>query len=239
MNNKKIAIIGAMDCEVNKLRGMLQNPEVVKKGNLSFYLGSINNHSVIIAQSGVGKVNAAVCTQVLIDTFQPDYVINTGIAGGLASDLSVGDIVAGSQLVQYDFDTSALGYAKGYMCTGVNKDKPTVFYSDEQLISEFEEAVLKSGFKSKVHKGIIATGDTFVSDGKKKQEIKEIFNASAVEMEGCAIAQCAQINSVPCLIVRAISDLANGEAAKSLDVFEKEMAEVSAQTIKILLDKIS
>ena len=135
-------------------------------------------------------------------------------------------------MIQYDFDTSALGYARGYMCTGVNSDKPTVYYSDENLIKLFEKAVKKSHPEIHIHKGIIATGDTFISSGAKKQEIKDIFNASAVEMEGCAIAQTAAANSVKVLVIRALSDLADGSATKSLDIFEKQMAEFSASTIQ-------
>lgn len=237
-NNGIIAIIGAMDCEVDKLKELLETPEVINCGNLNITIGLINSHKVIIAKSGVGKVNAALNTQYIIDKFNPEMVINTGIAGGIASDLHVGDIVIGKELVQYDFDTSALGYAKGYMCTGVNPDKPTKFYSDENLINIFEKTVSEIHPEIKVHKGIIATGDTFVSSSERKREIKEIFNASAVEMEGCAIAQTCNANSVPSLIIRAISDLADGSAAESLDVFEKKMAEVSSSTIASLLKTI-
>ncbi len=238
-NNRTIAIIGAMDCEVNKLKELLESPEALKYGNLNISTGVINSHRVIIAKSGVGKVNAALNTQYIIDKFNPEMVINTGIAGGIATGLQVGDIVIGKELVQYDFDTSALGYAKGYMCTGVNPDKPTKFYSDEKLINEFENTASKIHPEIKVHKGIIATGDTFVSSSEKKREIKEIFNASAVEMEGCAIAQTCYANSIPVLIIRAISDLADGSAAESLDVFEQKMAEVSSSTIVSLLRTFS
>ena len=239
MNNKKIAIIGAMDCEVNKLKELLVNPQIVKKGKLNISKGTISGVEVIVSQSGVGKVNSAMTTQYIIDEFRPDYIINTGIAGGLADGLAVGDIVIGKELVQYDFDTSALGYAKGYMCTGVDKDKPTKYFSDEKLINLFEEAVSTARPDVKLHKGIIATGDTFVSSQEKKMEIKSLFNASAVEMEGCAIAQVANANQVPCMIIRALSDLADGSATKSLDEFEKVMAEFSASTIVELLNNFN
>ena len=235
MSNKTVGIIGAMDCEVNKLKSKLQDLKEIKHGGLLINTGKLHGHNVIVVKSGVGKVNAALCTQYIIDKFEPDYIINTGIAGGIASGLQVGDIVAGSELVQYDFDVSAIGYAKGYMCTGINPDKPTVFYSDKTLITEFEKAAKGS---LNVHIGVIASGDTFVSDKNKKKEIKETFNASAVEMEGCAIAQTATVNGVPFVIIRAISDLADDTAAQDHEFVETEMAELSSSAIEKLLEAI-
>ncbi len=236
MNNKTRGIIGAMDCEVDKLKSKLTDIKEIKKGELLINTGKLHGHNVIVVKSGVGKVNAALCTQYIIDKFEPDYIINTGIAGGLASGLKVGDIVVGTELVQHDFDVSCIGYAKGYMCTGINPDKPTIFYSDKTLIKEFEEAA-KGKFN--VHTGVIASGDTFVSDKNKKHEIKETFNAAAVEMEGCAIAQAASKNGVPFVIVRAISDLADDTAAQDHEFVETEMAELSSSTIESLLERLS
>ena len=236
MNNKKtVGIIGAMDCEVNKLKSKLQNLNETKYGELTINTGILHGHNIILVKSGVGKVNAALCTQYIIDKYSPDYIINTGIAGGVASGLQVGDIVAGTELVQYDFDVSAIGYAKGYMCTGKNPDKPTIFYSDKNLLNEFKEAAKGS---LNVHTGVIASGDTFVSDKNKKKEIKDTFNAAAVEMEGAAIAQTATVNCVPFVIIRAISDLADDTAAQDHEFVETEMAELSSSAIEKLLEKI-
>lgn len=235
MSNKTVGIIGAMDCEVNKLKSKLKDLKEIKHGELTINTGKLHNHNVIVVKSGVGKVNAALCTQYIVDKFSPDYIINTGIAGGVATGLQVGDIVVGKELVQYDFDVSAIGYAKGYMCTGINPDKPTVFYSDKTLINEFEKAAKGS---LNVHTGVIASGDTFVSDKNKKREIKETFNAAAVEMEGCAIAQTATVNKVPFVIVRAISDLADDTAAQDHEFVETEMAELSSSAIEKLLEAI-
>lgn len=233
--DKKIAVIGAMDCEINTLKPLLQDIQSINHGKLQIFKGYISGHEVIIAKSGVGKVNAALNTQYIIDNFNPDYIINTGVAGGIAPYLSVGDLVIGTGLVQYDFDVTALGYAKGYLCTGINKDKPTVFYSDEKLIALYEKAIPSVHSESNIHKGIIATGDTFVSSSEKKSEIRELFNACAVEMEGAAIAQAAFSNGIPFIIIRAISDLADGSAPKSLEEVETQMAEFSASTISVLL----
>lgn len=238
MQNKTIGIIGAMDCEVNQLKVKLSEVKIVEAGSLKFYVGKLHNHNVIVVKSGVGKVNAALCTQYIIDKFNPDYIINTGIGGGIACGLAVGDLVVGTEFVQYDFDVSAIGYAKGYMCTGVNPDKPTKFYSDEKLVNAFIKAVEASAPNINVHKGVIATGDCFVSDMSKKKEIRDTFNASAVEMEGGAIAQVAAVNKVPFVIVRAISDLADDCAAEAHEFVETEMAELSSSAIEYLLKHI-
>lgn len=236
--NLKIAIIGAMDCEVEKLTLLLENIKKINHGKLVIYEGKIGEHDVYVSKSGVGKVNAALNTQYLIDKYAPDYIINTGIAGGVGLNLSVGDIVIGTDLVQYDFDASALGYAKGYMCTGHNSDKPTLYIADEFLINKFEESLSGVAKDFKIHKGRIATGDMFVGTTEKKTEIRELFNASAVEMEGAAIAQTAFCNSIPFLIIRAISDLADCTAQKSLEEVETKMAQFASSTIEKLLKSI-
>ncbi len=237
MNNNVIGIIGAMDCEVNKLKELMTEKQEHEVGFVKVYTGKIHGHKVVLAKSGVGKASAAMCTQYMIDNYHPDFIINTGVAGGLASNLSIGDIVIGEKLVQHDFDASDLGYAKGYMCTGIKPKEPTVFYSDTELIEDFEKASKASGANLNIHRGIIATGDMFVGSLNKKKEIKEIFNASAAEMEGAAIAQCATANKVPFVIIRAISDLADGSACESLDKFETKMAELCSKTIAALLEQ--
>ncbi len=239
MNNKKtIGIIGAMDCEVEKIRELLSDKEEKILGFLKIYTGKLHGHNIILAKSGVGKVAAGICTQYIIDNYKPDYIINTGIAGGLDPKLSVGDIVIGQELLQHDFDASDLGYAKGYMCTGIGKDKPTKFYSSPELTDDFVKAAKISGVNITIHKGIIATGDMFVGNSAKKQDIRNTFNATAAEMEGAAIAQCATTNKVPFIIIRAISDLADGSACESLDKFETQMAEYCSKTIATLLAEL-
>jgi adenosylhomocysteine nucleosidase len=238
MQNKTIAIIGAMDCEIDALKNIMKDISSSSNNNLTIYSGKIYDNKVVLAKCGVGKVNAALNTQYIIDKFNPSIIINTGVAGGIKKDLSVGDIVIGESFVQYDFDASALGYAKGYMCTGVDNDKPTIYYSSKELISKFEKIVSNmelDGNKITIHKGRIATGDTFISSSEKKQELERLFNAAAVEMEAGAIAQTSNINNIPCLIIRAISDLADGSAPLSLSQVETKMAQVASSTIEILL----
>lgn len=234
-NKKTFGIIGAMECEINALKSKLEKFKEEKVGTRSFFLGELHGHNVVLVQSGVGKVNAAIGTQYIIDKYSPNYIINTGIGGGLGKELQVGDIVIGSEFVQYDFDVTAIGYALGYMCTGVEKDKPTKYYSDAKLVNKFEKALEEAAPNVKYHKGIIATGDCFVSSLEKKLQIRDTFNAIAVEMEGAAIAQTANANKVPCVIIRAISDLADDTAATDHEFVETEMAEHCSSTIECLL----
>lgn len=234
-NNLTIGIIGAMDCEVSALKQKLENLEEIKHGNLQINLGTFHGHKIVLVKSGIGKVNAALCTQYIIDKFNPDYIINTGIAGGIAENLKVGEIVIGEKLVQYDFDVTAFGYAKGYLCTGIESDKPTYFNSDEGLMAKIERI---SDEKVKFHKGIIASGDSFISDLERKKEIHNLFNATAVEMEGCAIAQTSNANNIPFVVIRAISDLADNNATESYTFSEDEIAKVSSSVVENLLKEI-
>ena len=135
-----IGIIGAMESEVSRLTSLLKNSDTVDIYDLTFYTGTLGKRKAVIVKSGIGKVNAARCAQLLIDRFTPDAIINTGIAGGTDSSLSVGDIVIGTGLLQHDFDVTAFGHAKGYLCTGNEHDRPTVFRADEKLADALESA---------------------------------------------------------------------------------------------------
>ncbi len=233
-----IGIIGAMDSEIEKLASLMEGKKDERSGGLLFLSGTLSGQNVTVVKCGVGKVNAARCTQALADRFQPEFIINTGIAGALAPELSVGDVVIGTGLIQHDFDASAFGYAKGYLCTGKYPEKPTVFDSDKELVAAFEQAAAKLVPTHRVHKGLIATGDLFVSDPLKKRELRECFGAVAAEMEGAAIAQTAYANGIPFVAVRAISDLADGTTASSFDAFEREAADLSATILEELVSDI-
>lgn len=235
-SRKTVCIIGAMECEVERLKQKLQKIKTAHHGRMIIYTGELSGHNVILTQSGVGKVNAAIGAQYIIDKYKPDIIINTGIAGGIAPELKVCDIVIGVELVQHDFDVSAIGYARGYMCTGTEPDKPTVFSSDEILIRKYEEAAEKAIPRVKLHKGLIASGDVFISDNNRKKEIRNIFNAAAVEMEGAAIAQCASKNEIPFIIIRAISDLADDNAAREHEFIETEAADLSLLSVEKFLE---
>lgn len=220
-------IIGAMESEVAQLcAGMEEISESVVAG-IRFWTGKIAGIPVVLAQSGIGKVNAAMCAQIMIDRFCVDRIVNTGIAGGVAHGLSVGDFIVGVASVQHDFDLSPLGYAKGYM-SGEDKNKPTVYPSDASLAADFKKAAAEVLPENKIKEGVIATGDIFVSTGGLKEELRIRFGATAAEMEGGAIAQVAHANGVAAVIIRTVSDLADEKAESSVKNFEQSAADTSA-----------
>ncbi len=233
-------IIGAMDSEIKRLLEAPAMWQAHERAGLRFYLGTLGAQQLVVVKSGVGKVNAARCAQLLIDTYAPDYLFNTGIAGGLSPALRVGDIVVGAELVQHDFDVTAFGYARGYVCTGDDGARPTIFCSDERLVRLAAETAQQDGpAAGRIVRGRIATGDIFVSSRQQKLALIEQFGADAAEMEGAAIAQTAAASGVPFLVIRAISDLADGTAAASIDAFEQEAADRSAALLQSIIGALS
>ncbi|MCR4718122.1 MAG: 5'-methylthioadenosine/adenosylhomocysteine nucleosidase [Firmicutes bacterium] len=232
MKNKvRIGIIGAMDSEIEYLVAQLEEKTVTKFCGYSFYSGGLYDIQVIILKCGVGKVNAARGTQLLIDRFSPNAILNTGIAGAVEPGLRVGDAVIATGFVQHDFDVTAFGYAPGYLCTGVNHDKSTVFLPDKTLSGMLAKAAGQVLDGVNIREGIIATGDIFVADTQRRKYIFSQFGAIAAEMESAAIAQTAYYAAVPIAILRVISDNADGEASVSIDKFEAETAKLSTEIV--------
>lgn len=231
MTHKKLAIIGAMESEVALLRGLLTNASTQKHGGLTFYTGDLSGTPTTIVQCGIGKVYAARCAQMMIDLFQPDLLVNTGIAGGVWEGLSIGDVVIGKGLVQYDFDVTAFGYVVGNLCDRSDASRPTVFHSNAEASALIREAAASLIAPDRIKEGIIATGDRFVSSPELKTMLRNDFQAMAAEMEGGAIAQVASANGTPFVVLRAISDLADGSAPETFDTFEQETADLSAKVM--------
>ncbi len=202
---KNIGIIAAMDEEIASIKGLMKNIEVQKVYELQFIIGKINNKDVVLVKCGVGKVNAARTTQILIDKFELDYIINVGTAGGLKEEIEIGDIVIADKLVQHDFDITAGGHEKGYIS---NLGK--YFYSDKNLVEKAKITMQKMNEKFNQFIGTIATGDIFVQEVNMKNKIKTKFDACCVEMESAAVAQVCTLDKVPFIIIRAISDKPNG-----------------------------
>ena len=202
---KYIGIIAAMDEEITTIKDLMQDSESKKIFELEFITGKINSKNVVLVKCGVGKVNSARTTQILLDNFDIEYVINVGTAGGLNNDIEIGDIIIAEKLVQHDFDVTAGGHEKGYI---PNTGK--YFECDKRLIKKSKEVInsLNENFKSIV--GLIATGDIFVQDVAVKNRIKEEFDADCVEMEGASIAQVCTLDKIPFIVIRAISDKPNG-----------------------------
>lgn len=231
-DRKRIGIMCALDIEISDIVAMLNNRrDDIYRGH-TFHLGTIKGIEVVLIKCGIGKVNAARGAQMLIDRYEVDVLLNSGIAGGLSPRLSISDVVLGSKLVHHDFDVTAFGYAAGNMCMEEDSDKPTVFKADEEIISELMKAATKvTGSEEKVRCGNIASGDKFVASSEDKRRIYEQFAADAVEMEGAAVAQTAYYAGVPFAVIRVISDLADGTAPESYNKFDVEAAKLSAAVI--------
>ena len=208
-----IGIIGAMDVEVNGLVSRLNNKKSETVSGITFYTGELLGKNVVIAKCGIGKVFAATCAEAMIIKYAPGLIINSGVGGALASDLSTGDIVIANKLCQYDMDTSPIGDPVG-LISGINK---IWFETDERAVNILATAAENLSLNAKI--GSIATGDRFVATKELKNEIVKSFGADACEMEGCAIAHVAFINETPFVVVRAISDSADGEASMDYPTF--------------------
>ena len=203
--NKKetVAIIGAMDVEIEEISNNLYNIKNKQINDFNIVRGNIGKYNIILSKSGVGKVSAATTTQFIIDKYKPNYIINIGIVGSVSPELKVGDTVIAEKMVQHDFDVTAFGNPKGYMDKGLEPDKPTIYYSDKNLIKIFTK-------NKTLIKCSAATGDIFVTDTKLKQSIKKEFDADIIDMESAAIAQTAQRNNIPVIVIKAVSDSIEG-----------------------------
>ena len=226
-----LGIIGAMDQEVNILKEKMEVKKIDKRASMEFYVGILNGKDVVIVKCGVGKVNAAVCTQILADCYQVEAVINTGVAGSLRAEINIGDIVVSTDALQHDMDATGFGYPKGQ----IPQMEAFSFRSDENLRKLAVQACRDVNPDIEVYEGRIASGDQFVADQGVKDEIIKNFDACAVEMEGAAIAQAAYLNNVPFLVVRAISDKADGSAEVDYPTFEALAVEHCVKmTLRIL-----
>ncbi len=232
---KKIGIIGAMESEVVTLLDKLENKKETKKGMTTFYSGTLNNRDVVICRCGIGKVNSAISTQMMIDLFEVDAIINTGVAGAIHDDLNICDLVISNDLVQHDFDTSLTGDKKAVVC-GFDVDS---FPADTRLIDALDKACKAVLVGHKHHIGRIATGDQFIADKETKNGIKDLTSAYCVEMEGGAIAQAAYVNKVPFVVLRSISDKADHSASMSFSDFVAEAAVISANCVLSFLEKLN
>ena len=211
----KIGIIVAMVEELESILDIMDNIEEKEIYGLTFKTGQIEKNKIIVVKCGVGKVNAARVTQILIDTFNVKCVINVGAAGALNPFLNIGDIVIGEKLIQHDFDITAFDHDKGYI-TGVGD----YIYSDIELIEKFKKAANNLKEKDyKIKTGIIATGDIFCTDIEMKNKIYSKFDADCVEMEGAAIAQVCYLDNIPFIVIRSISDSPNGNNEIDFDKF--------------------
>lgn len=227
-----IALIGAMPPEISLLQESLQNLRSEHMADFDIYCGEYAGKNVVLALSGIGKVNAALSTALVLQ-HRPDFVINTGSAGGLGSGLKVGDVVIGTQTAHHDVDVTAFGYAIGHV-----PRMPARFESDPALCAAAEKAA--AAFEhAAVHRGLIVSGDQFVYSSESVAEVRRHFpDAQAVEMEAAAIAQSCHRFGVPFVVVRAISDLADEEADTSFETFLKTASVHSAKMVLQLIEAL-
>ncbi|MBE5934875.1 MAG: 5'-methylthioadenosine/adenosylhomocysteine nucleosidase [Lachnospiraceae bacterium] len=214
----KIGIIGAMEEEVELLIDEMDFEDVVQKAGMLYYMGTLCGKEVVIVECGIGKINAAICTQVLISEFGVSTVINTGVAGALDNRLNIGDILISEDTLNHDMDTTAFGDEYGM----VPRMETSIFKAEKKLVDIIVE-LGKELEGVNVITGRVLSGDQFISDKEKKTWLKKQFNGSCVEMEGVAIGQTAYRNRVPFVILRAISDKSDGSAHMDYPEF-KEMA---------------
>lgn len=226
-----IGIIGAMEIEVNDLVSRLENKESHLVSGITFYTGDLLGKRVAIARCGIGKVFAAICAEVMILKFAPKLLVNTGVGGALASGLNTGDIVVADKLCQHDMDTSPIGDPVG-LVSGINR---IWFETDEKAREILLASAVELGLSASL--GSIATGDRFVATRDLKNQIVENFGASACEMEGGAIAHVAFVNETPFIVVRAISDSADGEASMDYPTFLGIAAKNSTALTLSLVEK--
>ena len=223
-------IIGAMESEVNAIYAQMENKEIVEYNGIKFYKGSLYGKDVVVIQCGIGKVNAALCTQLLILKFGVDKVVNTGIAGATGTDLNIYDCVVSTETVYHDFDTQFFGYKLGQV-----PGLPETFKADEKLVESVVSAFNNSKLSSehKIRTGLIASRDQFIAGGEKKNFIVSNFHPLCVEMEGCAVAHTCYKNNVPFVVVRCMSDCADDTVQVRYDE-----AEASALSSTMLLSII-
>lgn len=227
-----IGIIAAMQEEMNAIKNVMDNIKEIKIFGLEFYEGAIQNKKCILVKCGIGKVNAARTTQILIDKFDVEYIINVGSAGSINDDVNYGDIVIGKYVVQHDFDITAFGHEKGYISSNLG----IKLESDEILIKSCEEAIEKiDKDKFNIIVGTIATGDIFCTSPKMKEKIRQKFNADCVEMEGAAIAQVCILDEKPFIIIRSISDSPNGKNEVDFNEYLNMASSRCASFIKELM----
>jgi adenosylhomocysteine nucleosidase len=230
----KIAILGAMDEEVSLLKSSLQNLSEIEHGHLTFYTGQLHSKDVVLVKCGIGKVAAAVATTLIIEKFSPDYVVNTGSAGGFDKDLSIGDLVISQHITYHDVDITHFGYTLG-QCAGM----PESYACNEQLIAAAKASAEEiEGIKTK--SGLICTGDSFIgSDEAAAELVKHFPEMTAVEMEGAAIAQTAYLMGVPFLVIRSLSDIAGKTSTVSFETYLEKAAKNSAKLVMGMVKKLN
>ena len=230
----KIGIIGAMELEVESLKAEMTVSKVEKKAGMEFFEGTLNGASVVIVQSGIGKVNAALCVQLLADLFQVTHIINTGVAGSLNAKLDIGDILISIDALHHDMDVTIFGYQLGEVPQLGLREFP----ADQRMVELAKTSCEKVNPDIHTMLGRVVSGDQFISSKEVKNRLIDQFSGDCAEMEGAAIAHGAYLNGIPFVIIRAISDKADDSSEMDYPVFEAEAAKHSAALVKEMVRSI-
>lgn len=229
-----IGIIGAMEEEVEQLKAAMVADKKEEKAGMTFFSGELEGVPVTIVRSGIGKVNAAVCAQILIDDFGVTSIVNTGIAGSLQAKIDIADVVISEDVLHHDMDATGFGYPKGQ----IPRMDVLSFAADKNMIKAAEKACADAVPEIDAHLGRVVSGDQFVSDKGRKAEIVENFHGYCTEMEGAAVAQVAYLNDIPFVVIRTISDKADDSASMDYPAFEKKAIANSVKIIRAFVKMI-
>jgi len=229
----KVAIIGAMDEEVARLREAMGSPTAQVHAGFDYYLGALDGKQVILLKSVIGKVNAAISTALLLQIYQPDVVINTGSAGGFHEKLEVGDVVISESVCHHDVDVTPFGYELGQV-----PGMPACFLPDKRLVDAAKQAIESLGEVSHMH-GLIATGDRFMHQPADVEATRQAFPTMiACEMEAAAVAQACERFSVPFVVIRSLSDIAGKENKVTFEQYLEQAALHSTQVVRQMLHSL-
>lgn len=232
---KKLGIIGAMAVEVETLKSRMDNVVVTERAGMVFYEGKLENLPVVVVVCGIGKVNAALCVQIMCDCFHVTHIVNTGVAGSMCAELDIGDFVISRDAMYHDFDCHVLN--PQYVVGQIPGFPVRAFTADEQLV-QLAFSAAQSVYPDHTRIGTVASGDQFVCDKDVKQRIVENTGALCTEMEGAAIAHAAWRNGVPFVVIRAISDKADDSAQMDYPTFEAIAAERCAKVTQHMAKKL-
>lgn len=230
---KRIGIIGAMPSEMEAIKDRIEQPHIDEISGIRFVRGTIHGVDVVAATCGIGKVFAGMCAQTMILTYEPDLIINVGVAGSLTPKLNIGDIAVASSVVQHDMDTTPLGDPVGLL-SGIGE---VYLPCDEGTVQMMEACADALQFHHET--GVIATGDVFMQDGPRKKNVAETFSAIACEMEGGGIGQVCYVNGVDFCILRAISDNGDENAQDEYDMSLDMAADRATQVMDRFLANLS
>lgn len=230
----KIGIIGAMALEVDTLKSKMNVAKTTTKAGMEFVEGTLGTANVVIVQCGIGKINAGICVQILVDLFDVTHIVNTGIAGSLNATLDIGDIVVSTDLIHHDVDVTIFGYALGEVPQLGRKS----FAADENMRNLAIAACKEVNPGLTITPGRIVSGDQFIASKDVKNKLIENFGADCCEMEGASIAHAATLNNIPFVVIRAISDKADDSAEMDYPTFERQAAEHCAKITENFVQRL-